>query len=68
MNKLLEIINQVRATPKLRILPTLNSAARFREELDFVSLDLAVLTVRIEELLADGVFADGLVDTMGKVK
>lgn len=62
-----EIINQVRANKRLASLDRLESTMRLREDLDFESLDLAELTVRIEERFGVDVFADGLVRTIGEI-
>jgi acyl carrier protein len=43
------------------------SSLRWGEDLGFESLDLAELTVRIEEKFGVDVFADGLVTTVGEV-
>lgn len=64
---LLIIINEVRAHKKLRPLATLSAEMRLREEAELTSLDLAELTVRIEEAFGVDVFADGLVSTVGEV-
>ena len=41
---------------------------RLREDIGFDSLDLAELTVRIEEAFEVDVFADGLVSTIGEIE
>ncbi|MBX3739283.1 MAG: acyl carrier protein [Candidatus Didemnitutus sp.] len=66
-DKLLVIVNQVRANKALPLLPALESTDRLREDLGFESLDLAELTVRIEEEFGVDVFADGLVNTVGEI-
>jgi len=64
---LLPIINEVRAHKKLPPLAALTAEMRLREEVELTSLDLAELTVRIEEAFGVDVFADGLVSTVGEV-
>jgi len=69
MNKeLLEVINQVRANKNLAKLSSYNAGDRLREEMGFESLDLAELTVRIEEKFNVDVFSDGLVESVGEIE
>lgn len=56
--KVLEIINQIRASKDLTTVLTLKASDDLRNDLDLTSFDLAELTVRIE---------DGLVNTIGEV-
>lgn len=62
------VINEVRANKQLAELPAVNAGMRLREDLGFESLDLAELTVRIEEKFGVDVFADGLVHTVGEIQ
>jgi len=64
---LLDVVNEVRRNKKLSPLAQLSSSDRLREDLGFESLDLAELTVRIEERFGVDVFADGLVNTVGEI-
>jgi len=64
---LLSIINTVRAHKELPPWGELRPEMRMREDVGFESLDLAELTVRIEEEFDVDVFADGLVFTIGEV-
>jgi len=66
-DKLLEIVNEVRINKALPSLPSLKPTDRLREDFGFESLDLAELTVRIEEAFGVDVFADGLVNTAGEI-
>ncbi len=66
-NNLHTIINEVRANKKQPPADSITSLARLREDLGFESLDLAELTVRIEEKFGVDVFADGLVHTVGEI-
>jgi acyl carrier protein len=67
-SELLSVINQVRENKRQTLVAELQRAARLREDLGFESLDLAELTVRIEEEFGVDVFADGLVHTAGEVQ
>ncbi|MDP3071638.1 MAG: acyl carrier protein [Opitutaceae bacterium] len=64
---LLRLIDEVRANKKQPPASGVTRATRLREELGFASLDLAELTVRIEERFGVDVFADGLVQTVGEL-
>lgn len=67
MVSLYSIINSCRdnaGLPNVAITPTLS----LRRDLGFDSLELAVLTVRIEAVFGVDVFADGLVDTIGELQ
>jgi acyl carrier protein len=61
------IINEVRGNKGQPPLADLRSEMRLREDIGFSSLDLAELTVRIEEACGVDVFADGLVTTVGEI-
>jgi len=67
-NQLIAVLNQVRENKGLPALANLTSELRLREDLDFESLDLAELTVRIEEKFGVDVFADGLVHTVAEIQ
>jgi acyl carrier protein len=64
---LLSVINEVRINKGHPPLDALGSSLRWREDIGFDSLDLAELTVRIEEKFGVDVFADGVVTTVGEV-
>lgn len=66
--KLVTVINEVRANKQLLPFAELSRTARLREDIGFESLDLAELTVRIEEKFGVDVFADGLVHTVGEIE
>jgi acyl carrier protein len=69
LNKqLVALINEVRLNKQQMPLPSLSGTARLREDIGFESLDLAELTVRIEETLGVDVFADGIVHTVGEIE
>ena len=65
--KVLEIINQIRASKYLTTVLTLKASDDLRNDLDLTSFDLAELTVRIEDEFDIDIFEDGLVNTIGEV-
>ena len=65
--KVLEIINQIRASKDLTAVLTLKASDDLRNDLDLTSFDLAELTVRIEDEFDIDIFEDGLVNTVGEV-
>ena len=65
--KVLEIINQIRASKDLTTVLTLKESDDLRNDLDLTSFDLAELTVRIEDEFDIDIFEDGLVNTIGEV-
>jgi acyl carrier protein len=65
---LLETINQVRANKGRAPLPQLSPQLRLREDCELDSLDLAELTVRIEDTSGVDVFAEGIVRTVGEIQ
>ena len=66
-DELLLIVNQVRDHKHQEPIVAYDPDMRIREDLGFSSLDLAELTVRIEEKFGVDVFADGLVGTVGEI-
>jgi acyl carrier protein len=65
---LLSVINLVRANKGRAALPEIRPEYRLREDCQLDSLDLAELTVRIEEASGVDVFADGIVRTVGEIQ
>ena len=65
--KILEIINEIRASKELSGLEVLKATDNLRNDLELTSFDLAELTVRIEDEFDIDIFEDGLVDTVGAV-
>lgn len=65
--KVLEIVNEIRAAKGLSTVDKLNPEDNFRDDLEFTSFDLAELTVRIEDEFDIDIFEDGLVNTIGEV-
>lgn len=66
--QLLELVNTVRAHRGRESVAELASDLRLREDLGFDSMDLAELTVRIEERFGVDVFADGVVHRWGDLQ
>jgi len=67
MEKLKEIINQIRYNKDLDDVKDLNKDLDLRNDLGLDSLDLAELTVRIEKEYGLDVFEDGIVLTIGEI-
>lgn len=65
--KVLEIVNEIRAAKGLSAVDKLNPEDNLRDDLEFTSFDLAELTVRIEDEFDIDIFEDGLVNTIGEV-
>lgn len=65
--KILEIVNMIRATKALVPLETISTSDNLRNDLGFTSFDLAELTVRIEDEFDIDIFEDGLVNTVGEI-
>jgi acyl carrier protein len=65
---LLEIINQVRANKGRAPLSQISPQQRLREDCELDSLDLAELTVRLEDASGVDVFAEGIVRTVGEIQ
>ena len=65
--KVLEIINDIRASKELAPDDNLNVNDNLRTDLGLTSFDLAELTVKIEDEFDIDIFEDGLVNTVGEV-
>lgn len=65
--KVLEVINDIRASKNMEAVVTLNEGDKLRDDLDLTSFDLAELTVRIEDEFDIDIFEDGLVNTVGEI-
>lgn len=65
--KVLEIINDIRASKELAPVAELKETDNLRNDLGLTSFDLAELTVRIEDEFEIDIFEDGLVNTIGEV-
>ncbi len=66
--KLLEIINKVRANKGRVPLSQISPHQRLRDDCELDSLDLAELTVRLEDVSGVDVFAEGIVRTVGEIQ
>lgn len=64
---LLSKINEVLEESGRERLAKLDPNDRLKQDLDLDSLDLAILTVKIEADSGVDVFADGLVETVGEI-
>ncbi len=64
----LEIVNTVRRNKQQPPVGDIRAEDHLRRDLGFDSLDLAELTVRLEERFGVDVFADGLVHTVAEVR
>lgn len=65
--KILEIINGIRAAKGLDSLDNISADTKLREDLNLTSFDLAELTVKIEDEFDVDIFEDGLVSTVGEI-
>lgn len=66
-SSVLNIINQIRTKKGFLPLETLSDTSSLRNDLGMDSLDLAELTVRIEDEFNIDIFADGIIQTVGEV-
>lgn len=64
--KVLEIINNIRAAKDMAPIAELHTEDKLRDDLGLTSFDLAELTVNIEDEFDIDIFEDGLVDTVGR--
>lgn len=65
--KVLEIINNIRAAKNMSSIDQLRAEDNLRDDLGFTSFDLAELTVNIEDEFDIDIFEDGLVNTVGEI-
>ena len=65
--KVIEVINDIRASKNMEAVVTLNEGDKLRDDLGLTSFDLAELTVRIEDEFDIDIFEDGLVNTVGEI-
>lgn len=65
--KILTIINEIRASKNMEPVGNLEQDYRLREDLSLTSFDLAELTVKIEDEFDIDIFEDGLVNTVGEI-
>ena len=62
-----KIINDIREEKDENALHGITEATSLRKDAGFDSIDLAVLTARIDAECGIDIFADGIVDTVGEV-
>lgn len=67
MEKLIEIINEIREGKGDEPVKTISSETILRDDLDLDSFDLAMLTAKIEDEFDIDVFEDGIVSTIGEI-
>ena len=67
MNILIVIVNTILSNKGRVCIEKLSRSMKLRDDLNFDSLDLAELTVRIEAQFGIDIFEDGLVDTIGGI-
>ena len=65
--KVLVIINEIRAAKNLAPVESIKAETKLREDLGLTSFDLAELTVKIEDEFDIDIFEDGLVNTVGEI-
>ena len=65
--KVLSIINEIRAAKEMAPITSISTETKLREDLNLTSFDLAELTVKIEDEFDIDIFEDGLVSTMGEI-
>lgn len=65
---LMDLIGEQVVSCGKRLDPKMSFDSRLREDLGFDSLELAVLTVKIEAEFGVDVFADGVVNTVGEIE
>lgn len=65
--KILNIVNEIRAAKSLTPIDTVSTEMKLREDLNLTSFDLAELTVKIEDEFDIDIFEDGLVSTVGEI-
>jgi acyl carrier protein len=67
-SRLLPIVNLVLSNKRRPKRERLAADMRLREDLGFDSMDLAELTVRVEEATGVDIFAAGIVRTVGEIE
>jgi len=66
-NKVLEIVNIIRLSKGLSAVLSIQPENNLYDDFQFTSLDLAELTVRIEDVFDIDIFEDGIVNTVGEI-
>lgn len=65
--KVLEIVNNIRAAKDMAPVAELHIEDNLRDDLGLTSFDLAELTVNIEDEFEIDIFENGLVNTIGEI-
>lgn len=65
--KVLSIINEIRASKEMEAIEALKVSDNLRADLGLTSFDLAELTVKLEDEFDVDIFENGLVNTVGEV-
>lgn len=65
--QVIQIINIIQSNRGRKAILELSPELRLRDGIGFDSLDLAELTVRIENEFGVDIFEDGLVETVGEI-
>lgn len=66
-NKVYEIIREILEEGNKAEVDTIELDTSLRKDLGFDSLDLALLTVKIEDEFDVDIFENGLIDTVGEI-
>lgn len=64
---LLSVINEILTDKNGAIIETLNGNMSLRKDLGFDSMDLAVLTAKLDAEYGIDIFEDGIIDTVEEV-
>lgn len=67
LSKIAELINIVQENAELSVTKEINNEMSLREDLSLDSLNLAELTVRIEEEFGVDIFSEQMVTTVGQI-
>lgn len=65
--RLLHVLNVVLHNNDISKLENLDTSLRLREDLELDSINLAELTVRVEDEFDIDIFEDGIVETIGQI-
>lgn len=68
MEKILEIISEISEGKGNAINVKLDDTTDLRNDLEFDSFDLALLTARVEDEYDIDIFEDGIINTIGEIR
>lgn len=68
MEKILEIISEISEGKGNAINVKLDDSTDLRNDLEFDSFDLALLTARVEDEYDIDIFEDGIINTIGEIR